>query len=90
LQVFEEIHEELKARSMLRTTEETEKRLLSEKSSLEAKIVKLEKKKSSEVCCLNISCFAFSARRVVNLSHTCIRALPSSINSLFHKIIPGD
>ncbi|KAH0646301.1 hypothetical protein KY284_034185 [Solanum tuberosum] len=47
-QVFEEIHEELKARSMLRTTEETEKRLLSEKSSLEAKIVKLEKKKSSE------------------------------------------
>ncbi|XP_015169550.1 uncharacterized protein [Solanum tuberosum] len=89
-QVFEKIHEELKACSMLCTAEETKKRLLSEKSSLEAKIVELEKKKSSEVCCLNISCFAFSARRVVNLSHTGIRALPSSINSLFHKIIPGD
>ncbi|KAH0685619.1 hypothetical protein KY285_016179 [Solanum tuberosum] len=47
-QVFEEIHEELKARSMLRTAEETKKRLLSEKSSLEEKIVKLKKKKSSE------------------------------------------
>ncbi|WMV18764.1 hypothetical protein MTR67_012149 [Solanum verrucosum] len=44
-----QIHEELKARSMLRTAEETKKRLLSEKSSLEAKIVELEKKKSSEV-----------------------------------------
>ncbi|KAH0644652.1 hypothetical protein KY284_032536 [Solanum tuberosum] len=47
-QVFEKIHEELKARSMLRTVEETKKRLLSEKSSVEAKIVELEKKKSSE------------------------------------------
>ncbi|XP_049398442.1 uncharacterized protein LOC125862422 isoform X3 [Solanum stenotomum] len=47
-QVFEKIHEELKARSMLRTAEETKKRLLSEKSSVEAKIVELEKKKSSE------------------------------------------
>ncbi|KAH0669682.1 hypothetical protein KY285_025493 [Solanum tuberosum] len=47
-QVFEKIHEELKARSMLRTAEETIKRLLSEKSSLEEKIVELEKKKSSE------------------------------------------
>ncbi|KAH0663370.1 hypothetical protein KY284_028301 [Solanum tuberosum] len=47
-QVFEKIHEELKARSMLRTAEETKNRLLSEKSSLEEKIVKLEKKKSSE------------------------------------------
>ncbi|KAH0669529.1 hypothetical protein KY285_023692 [Solanum tuberosum] len=46
--VFEKIHEELKARSMLRTAEETKKRLLSEKSSVEAKIVELEKKKSSE------------------------------------------
>jgi len=72
----------LKARSLLRTAEETKKRHLSEKSSLEAKIVELEKNKSSEVCCLNISCFAFSARKVVNLSHTGIRALPSSINSL--------
>ncbi|KAH0747451.1 hypothetical protein KY285_009108 [Solanum tuberosum] len=47
-QVFEKIHEELKARSMLHTAEETKKRLLSEKSSLEEKIVELEKKKSSE------------------------------------------
>ncbi|KAH0728075.1 hypothetical protein KY284_003940 [Solanum tuberosum] len=47
-QVFEKIHEELKARSMLRTAEETKNRLLSEKSSLEEKIVELEKKKSSE------------------------------------------
>lgn len=47
-QVFEKIHEELKARSMLRTAEETKKRHLSEKSSLEEKIVELEKNKSSE------------------------------------------
>ncbi|WMV58930.1 hypothetical protein MTR67_052315 [Solanum verrucosum] len=47
-QVFEKIHEELKAHSMLRTAEETKKRHLSEKSSLEAKIVELEKNKSSE------------------------------------------
>ncbi|KAK4735372.1 hypothetical protein R3W88_009633 [Solanum pinnatisectum] len=47
-QVFEKIHEELKARSMLHTAEETKKRLLSEKSSLVAKIVQLEKKKSTE------------------------------------------
>ncbi|KAK4717901.1 hypothetical protein R3W88_016239 [Solanum pinnatisectum] len=81
-QVFEKIHEELKARSMLSTIEETKKRLLSEKSSFEAKNVELEKKKSSEVCCLNIFCFAFSALRFVNLSHTGIRSLPSSIHSL--------
>ncbi|WMV20208.1 hypothetical protein MTR67_013593 [Solanum verrucosum] len=48
LKVFEKIHEELKACSMLRTAEETKNRLLSEKSSLEEKIVELEKKKSSE------------------------------------------
>ncbi|XP_069148906.1 uncharacterized protein [Solanum lycopersicum] len=42
-----QIHEELKARCMLRTAEETKKRLLSEKSSLEEKIVEIEKKKSS-------------------------------------------
>ncbi|WMV08926.1 hypothetical protein MTR67_002311, partial [Solanum verrucosum] len=47
-QVFEKIHEELKARSMLRTAEDTKKRHLSEKSSLEAKIVELEMNKSSE------------------------------------------
>ncbi|WMV19748.1 hypothetical protein MTR67_013133 [Solanum verrucosum] len=47
-QVFEKIHEELKARSMLRTAEETKKRLLSEKSSLEEKIVELEKKSSED------------------------------------------
>ncbi|XP_049378034.1 uncharacterized protein LOC125842759 [Solanum stenotomum] len=47
-QVFEKIHEDLKARFMLRTVEETKKRHLSEKSSLQAKIVELEKNKSSE------------------------------------------
>ncbi|XP_049378549.1 uncharacterized protein LOC125843351 [Solanum stenotomum] len=47
-QVFEKIHEELKARSML-PAKETKKKLLSEKSSVEAKIVELEKKKSSEM-----------------------------------------
>ncbi|XP_006366315.1 uncharacterized protein [Solanum tuberosum] len=47
-QVFEKIHEELKARSIFRTAEETKKRLLSEKSSLEEKIVELEKKSSED------------------------------------------
>ncbi|XP_010314577.1 nuclear matrix constituent protein 1-like isoform X1 [Solanum lycopersicum] len=47
-QVFDKIHEELKACCMLRTAEETKKRLLSEKSSLEEKIVEIKKKKSSE------------------------------------------
>ncbi|XP_069148898.1 uncharacterized protein [Solanum lycopersicum] len=61
-QVFDKIHEELKARCMLRTAEETKKRLLSEKSSLEEKIVEIEKKKSSEICFLNISCFTPSSK----------------------------
>ncbi|KAM3202299.1 hypothetical protein P3L10_029923 [Capsicum annuum] len=37
-QVLEMFQEELKARSMLRTAEETNQRLLSEKASLEEKI----------------------------------------------------
>ncbi|KAH0636050.1 hypothetical protein KY290_036447 [Solanum tuberosum] len=53
-QVLEKIQEEVKARAMLRTAEETKRKLLNEKSSLE----KLEKRKSSEVCYLNISCLA--------------------------------
>ncbi|KAF3614319.1 putative KRAB-A domain-containing protein 2-like [Capsicum annuum] len=47
LQVLEKFQEELKARAMLRTAEETKKRLLSEKASLEEKIEELEKKISS-------------------------------------------
>ncbi|PHT62270.1 hypothetical protein T459_33881 [Capsicum annuum] len=43
-QVLEMFQEELKARSMLRTAEETNQRLLSEKTSLEEKIKWLEKK----------------------------------------------
>jgi len=58
LQVLEKIQEEVKARAMLRTAEETKRKLLSEKSSLEKKIIELEKRKSSEVCYLNISCLA--------------------------------
>ncbi|KAG5597484.1 hypothetical protein H5410_038716 [Solanum commersonii] len=57
-QVLEKIQEEVKARAMLRTAEETKRKLLSEKSSLEKKIIELEKRKSSEVCYLNISCLA--------------------------------
>ncbi|KAG5585288.1 hypothetical protein H5410_045722 [Solanum commersonii] len=57
-QVIEKIQEEVKARAMLRTVEETKRKLLSEKSSLEKKIIELEKRKSSEVCYLNISCLA--------------------------------
>uniref|UniRef100_M1DE76 Kinesin heavy chain n=1 Tax=Solanum tuberosum TaxID=4113 RepID=M1DE76_SOLTU len=44
-QVLETIQEEVKARAMLRTAEETKRKLLNEKSSLE----KLEKRKSSEM-----------------------------------------
>ncbi|XP_015159585.1 uncharacterized protein [Solanum tuberosum] len=46
--VLEKIQEEVKARAMLRTAEETKRKLLSEKSSLEKKIIELEKRKSSE------------------------------------------
>lgn len=44
LQAFDKIYEELQARTMLRTAEETKKKILSEKTSLEAKIRELEKK----------------------------------------------
>ncbi|XP_049381809.1 kinesin-like protein KIN-14E [Solanum stenotomum] len=49
-QVLQKIQEELKARTMdLRTAEETKRRLLSEKASLEEKVIGLEKKKSNEM-----------------------------------------
>lgn len=63
LQVLQKIQEELKARTMdLRTAEETKRRLLSEKASLEEKVKVLEKKKSNEVCCLNV--FVFSMHSI--------------------------
>lgn len=40
----------------LRTAEETKRKLLSERTSLEEKIIGLEKKKSSEVCCIPCLC----------------------------------
>lgn len=46
----------------LRTAEETKRRLLSEKASLEEKVIGLEKKKSNEVCCLNV--FVFSVHSI--------------------------
>ncbi|KAL3363293.1 hypothetical protein AABB24_012537 [Solanum stoloniferum] len=47
-QVLEKIQEEVKTCAMLHTAEETKRKLLSEKSSLEKKIIELEKRKSSE------------------------------------------
>nr|XP_016454320.1 PREDICTED: kinesin-like calmodulin-binding protein [Nicotiana tabacum] len=49
-QVLQKIQEELRARTMeLRAAEETKRKLLSERTSLEEKIIGLEKKKSSEM-----------------------------------------
>lgn len=57
MQVLQKIQEELRARTMeLRTAEETKRKLLSERTSLEEKIIGLEKKKSSEVCCIPCLC----------------------------------
>nr|GMC65960.1 kinesin-like calmodulin-binding protein [Ipomoea batatas] len=56
-QVLRKIQDELKARLMeLHAAEETKRKLLNEKVSLEEKISRLEKKKSDEVLSISVSC----------------------------------